>query len=623
MEVLEFLTLVWGSRVGWVDLPSKIRGHWIPFSASWPEDKPMIRRRVESCLEDEENLYFSISQFKAEGRRIKDTMSSEWLWADLDRVGPDDCAALDLTPTVCWESSPFRYQALWKLDRRLSPEPLARVNRALSYVIGADRGGWDLTQVLRPVGTRNFKYTGGPEVMLVYDDGPKYSARDLWQSVKGADPGQGRLSTRETLHHAVPRAHRDRLPARARALLATPAERVVAGERSTRLWELNCLLAEAGLEEDQIVSLVAPTPWNKWGSRLTRLEADVAKACAHVEGKRIGTNGHPGKEKAKRTAVDRVYRTDELETLDLTSGAAEAEDGVELPFMGYSTFMSQRLEAPRWLIQDLWMAQSHGIIGGDPKSSKSLLSLAMGLSIASGRPFLGDERFAVSTPGPVLIVQEENTPWDVQDKLRKLAALYGLIGKEDVEWSQALEGSVAKKSLRLNFPHEVPLMMLNNYGFDMGEEELCKAMEDAIEEIGAVMVILDPLYLMVGDADTNKAHEMKPLQKWLLSLRYRFGCAVAVVHHFGKPRYEETRRGGHRLLGSGTWYNWVDSAMYCESREPETTDKRYKFNRQLRIEREWRSAAPQAALEIGLMIGEPGDLSLRVSVDKYNLRRAR
>jgi len=394
---------------------------------------------------------------------------------------------------------------------------------------------------------------------------------------------------------------------------------VVAGERSTRLWELNCLLAEAGLEEDQIVSLVAPTPWNKWGQRLTRLEADVAKACAHVEKKRIGSNGHPGKEKAKRTAVDRVYRTDELEDIDLTSGAAEEEDSERLPFVGYGTFMSQRLEAPRWLIQDLWMAQSHGIIGGDPKSSKSLLSLAMGLSIASGRPFLGDERFAVSTPGPVLIVQEENSPWDVQDKLRKLARLYGLIGKEDVEWSDAAEGSVAKRSVRLEFPTEVPLLMLNNFGFDMGEQEFRTALEATIKDIGAQMVILDPLYLMLGDADPDKQRDVKEFQKWLLSLRYEYGCAVAVVHHFGKPRTDETRRAGHRLLGSGTWYNWVDSALYCEAQGPETTDRRYRFNRQLRVVREWRSAAPQPALEIGLMIGDPGDLALRVSVDKYNL----
>jgi RecA-family ATPase len=283
--------------------------------------------------------------------------------------------------------------------------------------------------------------------------------------------------------------------------------------------------------------------------------------------------------------------------------------------------MAQNLEAPRWLVKDLWMAQSHGIIGGDPKSSKSLLSLALGLSIASGCPFLGDERFDVSTPGPVLMVQEENTPWDVQDKLRKLANLYGLIAPGDIERSRAPEGSVGKSTIRLSFPTEAPLLMLNNFGFDMGEEAYREALEQVIRDTGAVMVILDPLYLMLGDADPDRQRDVKYLQKWLLSLRYTYGCAVVVVHHFGKPRQEESRRGGHRLLGSGTWYNWVDSALYCEAREPDpdTTGGKQRVNRVLRIEREWRSAAPQAALDIQMAIGDPGDLRLRVEIDKFNL----
>src|SRR5262245_22565848 len=173
-SVIDFLTLVWGERHGWVDIPSKSGGHWTPFSAEWPTEKGLVERRIASCLEDDEDVYFSVAQFSERGRRLKDTQPSAWLWADLDTVDPTDCATLDLTPTVCWESSPFRYQALWRVDRRLSADVLAKVNRALSYAVGADKGGWDLTQVLRPVGTRNMKYPGGPAVIRLYQDGLKY-----------------------------------------------------------------------------------------------------------------------------------------------------------------------------------------------------------------------------------------------------------------------------------------------------------------------------------------------------------------------------------------------------------------------------------------------------------------
>jgi hypothetical protein len=625
-KILDFLSLVWGDRMGWVDIPSKSGGHWIPFSASWPEDKPLIRRRLESCLEDQEDVYFSVAQFGEEGRRIKDTLGSAWLWADLDRVGPDDCAVLDLTPSVCWESSPWRYQALWRLDRRLKPAALSELNRALTYAIGGDRGGWDLTQVLRPVGTRNFKYPGGPEVLEVYRDGPEYSAKVLYRRLK--DHVQPRHAPR--MGASVQGRGDSKIPARARALLATPAERVVVGERSGKLWELECLLAEAGLEEDQIVELVAPSAWNKWPRSERRLRDDVQKAIDHVARKSppvgraggvvSGGNGGKTKGEAEKALVEKVVRTDEAEfdDLDLSVASEEAaERRIDLPFVKYSGFMAQNLEAPRWLVQDLWMAQSHGIIGGEAKSSKSLLAMAMGLSIASGEPFLGLERFNVSSPGPVLMIQEENSPWDVQDKLRKLARLYRLIKGRDIERTPAEEGSVAGQIVRLSFPTDAPLMLLNNFGFDMSQEENREALEEAIQREGAVLLVLDPLYLMLGGEDADKSWNVLPFQRWLLSLRYTYGCAVALVHHFGKPRMENKGvRQGHRLLGSGTWYNWVDSAVYCEALDPvgwfDEEKRGLKVNRRLQVEREWRSAPPQEALELRMHMGGPGSLRMIV-----------
>lgn len=637
--VLDFLTLVWGERMGWVDIPSKSGGHWMTFTASWPEDKPLIRRRVESCLADEEDVYFSVCMFGAEGRRLKDTKPTAWLWADLDRVDPVDCAALDLEPTVCWESSPFRYQALWKLGKGLVPQDLARLNKALTYAIGGDRGGWDLTQVLRPVGTRNFKYRYKPEVMLVYDDGPEYEARELYRRLKDFVPPK--LPKRQSISSDPRREVGARnIPARARALLAVPPERVVEGERSTRLWELECLLVEAGLEEDQIFTLVERSAWNKWPNSPGRLHADIAKAIDKVERRLLDSppavNGGRKKAEAARTAVRRIRRVDEVEAgeLDLTEPSAEvlAEEEankIELPFLKYSGFMAQDLEAPRWLIQDLWMAQSHGIVGGEAKSSKSLLALAMGLSIASGEPFLGQERFGVTAPGPVLMIQEENSPWDVQDKLRKLARLYGLISSADIERTPASEGSVAGQVVRLDFPTDAPLLILNNFGFDMSQEEYREALEERIEREGAAMVILDPLYLMLGAADADRAHEVRPFQQWLLHLRYTYRVAVVLVHHFGKPREGDARRAGHRLLGSGTWYNWVDSAMYSEAKETEvgwfdTNDHRGSaVNRRMIVAREWRSAAPQGTLDLRMHMGDPGSLKLIVDARELDTRDIR
>lgn len=187
-DVVAFLDRVWGDEDSYVDLPSKVNGHWIPYNVRWPDDREMLERRIESCLEDSEDLYFSVATFRSRGRRLVDTNSSSWLWADLDKVDPVFLSEDHLHPTIAWESSPGHYQCLWRLDRSLPPTTLAKLNRSLTYAIGADRTGWDLTQVLRPPGTLNHKYSPTAEVSLLWDSTKKYSPQKLIKSIRKIEP---------------------------------------------------------------------------------------------------------------------------------------------------------------------------------------------------------------------------------------------------------------------------------------------------------------------------------------------------------------------------------------------------------------------------------------------------
>jgi hypothetical protein len=53
---------------------------------------------------------------------------------------------------------------------------------------------------------------------------------------------------------------------------------------------------------------------------------------------------------------------------------------------------------PRWLIEGLWADQAMGIVGGEPKSGKSLLALDLTVAVASGAPCL--RRFRPVQTGP-------------------------------------------------------------------------------------------------------------------------------------------------------------------------------------------------------------------------------
>jgi hypothetical protein len=88
------------------------------------------------------------------------------LWADLDAVDPRKLGALK--PTIAIETSPKRFAGLWLTDRVAE----VSLNKRLTYHLGADKGGWCQTKLLRLPGSRNHKYRPAPIVRVLWDDGP-------------------------------------------------------------------------------------------------------------------------------------------------------------------------------------------------------------------------------------------------------------------------------------------------------------------------------------------------------------------------------------------------------------------------------------------------------------------
>ena len=76
--------------------------------------------------EDVGDVYFTPNTFR-EPRRVRELMlPSRWLYADLDAVDPREFEER-LHPTVAWETSPNRFQALW-LTQSLRPESHQKLN---------------------------------------------------------------------------------------------------------------------------------------------------------------------------------------------------------------------------------------------------------------------------------------------------------------------------------------------------------------------------------------------------------------------------------------------------------------------------------------------------------------
>jgi len=131
-------------------------------NGTWYEQSSKDIQAKPENIPEGADIYFSILSFDG-ARRKENALPGNWLWADLDEVNPYE---IDLQPTIAWQSSTGRYQALWELNEYVDSEVLEKVNQKLTYKIGADKGGWSVTKVLRIPGTNNYKYEDTPKVRL-------------------------------------------------------------------------------------------------------------------------------------------------------------------------------------------------------------------------------------------------------------------------------------------------------------------------------------------------------------------------------------------------------------------------------------------------------------------------
>lgn len=383
-DSVSFLMKVWGLQCE--------PGDFVCLSAkgsNWRDTLLPFNDKLESAItawletNKAKNLYFCPLPFK-EPKRSKNLVSrSRMLWSDIDNADP-----YKVEPSILWESSPGRFQGLWLLPNVVYPEEAEKLSKRMAYYIGADRGGWDLTQVLRIPGTPNLKYPEKPVVKLIH--------------------------FKETLLRNIPQSTLDRwrstIPRKLLRIIEGPAEQ---GRRSDMLWYLEHELCDLGLPLKDVIQILRDSDWNKYRGRADEDE----RFASEMEKLRD--------DRKEKQVVTRV-------------------DSVVLDVIDYSQLMRSVTSSPGWMVKDFWMRNSHGIIAGEPKSFKSTLAMDMLFSVAADRKFLG--QYPVEYGGPVLIVQNENTDWIMKDRLEKLAFSRGEVGnvrtglgkRLRIEWARNL-----------------------------------------------------------------------------------------------------------------------------------------------------------------------------------------
>ena len=462
------------------------------------------------------DIYFCPLPSNKKSRKKESFSKSKILWADLDESSPYTCHP---KPTIAWETSPNRYQALWFLDRELTASEVETANKNLTYSIGADKGGWDLGQILRIPYTTNYKpQYDHPRVKLLWHQKRLVNFKEV-----------AKLSKK---YEAQPKLH---------SLIGPPVEisktlaeqwfnweDIPEGQRSEKPHAWVWSLLEHGLSPEWVLRAVSEHPLTvkKWGNRA---EQEVQRS---------------------------IDKWDEVKPTRHVTEWSAPEVLSAIDFLGVQ-------HEVRWMIKDIWMEDTVGFIDGPPKVFKTWVALDLALSIASGTPFMGNAgfRWQESQAGMVnvLIVQEEDPRVTVARRLGRILEAKGFDAGGYRKSSARINGS----TITLKTGQPIPLYIVTSSGFTFAEKEYVDWLEETIANMSPRFVLLDPLLTMLGDTDEFKGGEVANLLRPLKLMRDKYGCSFCIVHHTYKlPAKADSRRPGEQLYGSMAFHAWLESALH-------------------------------------------------------------
>lgn len=618
-EQLSIISKAWGQQDGYCFFPyiegdakdrkERIQGYHEGPAFKWPDDRTKIVAHLREHSGDD--LYWCPSLFEKKARRLEFAMDEHALWADLDEVDPREVSD-EYRPTVAWETSPGRFQALWLVsggDVQGASWPGGE-NQRLTYYLGADVGGWDTTQLLRIPGWDNHKphyreANGGDPVSgrLLWKSGRRFLPDDFAdlpevQSATGIAQDVVEAEVERVDRHEVWGRVRLKVSKRVRELIGA---RESAGDRSDALWEIERELADAGCSVPEIVAVVRETVWNKFSGRNDELKRLITEAS-----------------KAWDARSDEVI--EEIES-DLES---KPEPTRLLNLLA-------NVKPPTWLIEHIWAEAACGFIAGQPKQYKSWFGFDMALSVATGTDFLNF--FKVMMPGPVLMIQEEDPAPVIKTRFEKIWP-----GKLS-DRMEVQDGKIIWVP-RLEVPKDPDVMAYIGEGFTVSDpgwqawldDQLTKGLDGEPYR----MVVMDPLMMIAGDVDEHRAQEMtEKVFKPLKQLSRKHQVAICMIHHMRKGDPKNEVRGGQKMLGSVANHAWTEDALYLTAKGREILvehESKHAPSGVFRVgrirNREWVPAV--TGLDLGIdeeqpsaVVNPPSTQAITQDPDPGNARRPR
>lgn len=127
-------------------------------------------------LAPDKDWYFSPLKYKTAQRRMASITKAGVLFADMDEL---HLFPTDVPPpsTIVSSGSSGHFHYYWKLEEPIPIGDWMILNKTLTYLLKADKGGWDVTQMLRIPGTINQK--NGNQVEITGESNATFQPSDF------------------------------------------------------------------------------------------------------------------------------------------------------------------------------------------------------------------------------------------------------------------------------------------------------------------------------------------------------------------------------------------------------------------------------------------------------------
>jgi hypothetical protein len=194
------------------------------------------------------------------------------------------------------------------------------------------------------------------------------------------------------------------------------------------------------------------------------------------------------------------------------------------------------IEAPVPLVHGLIHRGGVANLSGPSKSRKTWGLMHLGLSVASGVPWLGWQ----CEQAPVLYLDLELMPYHFRERRREI--------------HKAVQPGVDPVTMR-----RLPFFSWSLRGVCPQLKDLREQMVTVCRSEGIGMVIVDPFY-MIATGDENDADDMREAMRGFQSLALETGAAIVYAHHYSKGNQSE-KNAMDRAAGSGVHARGCDTLM--------------------------------------------------------------